>query len=89
MILFTKDLGRDKQNFSAENLSKMVYIIHNFLVLHFGDNLMKNRSKIPKLQMQMHEKLHKNVNENMFACTFLCNIFHVFLWLAIKAALCC
>ena len=42
----------------------MVYIIPNFLVGHFGENFMKIRSKIQKLQM--HEKLHKNVNKNMF-----------------------
>ena len=29
---------------------------------------MKIRSKIPKLQM--HEKMHKNVNENRFSFTF-------------------
>ena len=32
---------------------------------------MKIHSKIPKLQM--HENLHKNVNENMLSFTFLCN----------------
>ena len=36
----------------------MVYIILNFLVLHFGEKFMKIRTKIPKLQM--HENLHKN-----------------------------
>ena len=41
-----------------------------FLVLHFGVNFMKIGTKIPKLQM--HENLHKNVNENMFSFTFLC-----------------
>ena len=54
----------------------MVYIIPNFLVLYFGENFMKIQSKIPKLQM--HEKLHKNVNENMFHSHFYA-IFHVFL----------
>ena len=44
----------------------------------FGDKFMK----IPKLQMD--ENLHKNVNENMFSFTFLCNISGVFWW-AIKA----
>ena len=39
---------------NEQKLPKMVYIIHNFLVLHFGENFMKIRSKIPKLQM------HKN-----------------------------
>ena len=43
----------------------MVYIIPNFLVLHYGENFMKIRTKIAKLQM--HENLHKNVNENMFS----------------------
>ena len=52
-------------------LPKMVYIIPKLLALHFGENFMKIRSKIPKLQM--HEKLHKKVNENMFSFTFLCN----------------
>ena len=46
----------------------MVYIIPNFLVLYFGENFMKIRTKISKLQM--HENLHKNVNENMFSFTF-------------------
>ena len=45
---------------------KMVYIILNFLVLHFGKNVMKIWTKKEKLQM--HEKLNKNVNENMFLC---------------------
>ena len=50
--------------------SQMVYIIPNFLVLQFGKNFMKIQTKIAKLQM--HENLHKNVNENMFSFTFLC-----------------
>ena len=33
--------------------------------------------KISKLQM--HEKLHKNVNENMFSFTFLCNFSSIFM----------
>ena len=37
----------------------MVYIIPNFLVLHFGENFMKIRTKIAKLQM--HENWYKNV----------------------------
>ena len=53
----------------------MVYIIPNFLVLHFGENFMQIRSKI--LKLQMHEKLDKNVNENMFSHFYA--IFHVFL----------
>ena len=47
----------------------MVYIIPNFLVLHFGENDMKIRTKIPKLRM--HENLHKNVNENVFIHSFM------------------
>ena len=43
----------------------MVYIILNFLILHFGENFMKIRTKIAKLQM--HENLLKIVNENMFS----------------------
>ena len=61
----------------------MACIIPDFLVLHFGENFMKLRSKIPKLQM--HEKLHENVNVFIH---ILCN-FDVFLWWAIKAALRC
>ena len=45
-----------------------------FLVLYFGENFMKSRSKLPKLQM------HENF-ENLFSFTFLCN----FSWWAIKA----
>ena len=33
---------------------------------------------VPKLQM--HENLHKNVNENMFSFTFFCTILHELLW---------
>ena len=42
----------------------MVYIIPNFLILHFGENFMKISTKIAKLQI--HENLHKNVNEIIF-----------------------
>ena len=42
---------------NEQKLPKMVYIIPNFLVLHFGENFMKIRTKIAKLQM--HENLHK------------------------------
>ena len=55
---------------NKQKLPKMVYIILNFQVLHFGENFMKIRTKIAKLQM--HENLHKNVNENRFLFTFLC-----------------
>ena len=60
----------------------MVYIIPNFLVLHFGEKFMKIQTKIAKLQM--HENMHKNVNENIFIHIFNAN-FHEFLWRAIKA----
>ena len=51
------DLGSNIGPFPIKNeqkLSKIVYIIPNFLVLQ---NFMKIRTKIPKLQM--HENLHK------------------------------
>ena len=47
----------------------MVYIIPDLLVIHFAENFMKIQTKIAKLQM--HEILHKNVNENKFSFTFL------------------
>ena len=54
----------------------MVYIIPNFLVLHFGEKFMKIQTNIAKLQM--NENLHKNhVNENMFHSHFCAN-FHEF-----------
>ena len=59
-----------------QTISKMVYIIPNFLVLHFGEKFMKIRTK--KIKLQMHEKLHKNVNENMFSFTFLYKFSGVF-----------
>ena len=37
---------------------------------------MKIRTKV--LKLQMHENLHKNVNENMFVFTFLCKFSQVF-----------
>ena len=58
---------------NEQNLLKMVYIIPNFLVLHFGENFMKIRTKIAKLQM--HENLHKN----MFSFTFLYNVSCIFM----------
>ena len=48
---------------------KMVYTIPNFVILHFGENFMKIRTKIAKLPI--HKNLHKKVNENMFSFTFL------------------
>ena len=63
------DLGPNMDPFQLkfeQKLPKMVYIIPNFLVLHFGENFMKIQTKIVKLQM--HENLHKNVNEFIFLC---------------------
>ena len=66
------DLGQipaPSQSKYEQKLPEMVYSILNFLVLHFGENFMKIRTKIAKLQM--HENVYKNVNENMFSFTFL------------------
>ena len=38
-------------------------VIPNFFVLHFGENFIKIGTKIAKVQM--HDNLHKNVNENI------------------------
>ena len=54
---------------NKQKLPKMVDIIPNFLVLHFGEHFMKIRTKIANFQM--HKTLHKNVNQNMFSFTFL------------------
>ena len=59
----------------------MMYIISNFLVLHFGEYYMKIQTKIAKLQI--HENLHKNVNENMFSFTFLYKFSRVILLILI------
>ena len=56
----------------------MVYITPKFLVLQFGENFMKTIQKYPSYRYEMHENLHKNVNENMFSFTFLCKIFMSF-----------
>ena len=53
-----------------------MYIIRNFLVLHFVGNFMKIQTKIAKLQV--HENLYKNVNENMFSFTLLDKVSWVF-----------
>ena len=55
---------------NEQKLPKIVYFISNVLVLHFGEKYMNIRTKIAKLQM--HENLHKNVNENEISFTFLC-----------------
>ena len=54
---------------NEQKLPKMVYSISNILALHCGEKFIKIRTKIAKLQM--HENLHKNVNEKMFSFTFL------------------
>ena len=66
------DLGPNIGPFQFENkpkLPKIVFIIPNFLVLHFGENFIKIRTKIAKLQI--HEILHKNVNETCCNSHFL------------------
>ena len=68
------DLGLNIRSFPIKNeqkLTKMVYIMSNFLVPHFGENIMKIRTKIAKLQM--HDNLHKNVNETCFHSHFYAN----------------
>ena len=68
-IFLGLNLGRilvPSQFIIEQKLPKIVKIIPNFLVLYFGENFIKIRTKIPKLQM------HENVNENMFSFLFLC-----------------
>ena len=59
---------------NEQKLPKMMYIIPNFLVLHFGENFMKIRTKIAKLQMHeifikmwikmcFHSHFHANFRE--------------------------
>ena len=72
------DLGPNIGPFPIQKRAKtsqMLYIpvITNFFVLHFGEKIMKIRTK--KAKLQMHENLHKNVNENKFSFTFYA-IFH-------------
>ena len=43
------DLGPNIDPFLMQKLPKMVYIIPNFLFLHFGENFMKIQTKIEKL----------------------------------------
>ena len=54
---------------NKQKLPQFLYIIFNYLVLHFGEKYMKIRTKIAKLQMNGY--LYKNVNENRFSSTFL------------------
>ena len=68
-----------------QKLPKMVYLIPNFLVLHFGENFMKIRTKIPNLQMQ--ENLHKNLNETCFHSHFYAN-FREFSDVQLKQQIC-
>ena len=58
---------------NEQKLPEMVYITPDFLVLNFGEQIMKMQTRILKLQM------HKNVNENMFPFTVLCKFLHVFI----------
>ena len=58
---------------NEQNLPKMVYIIPNFLVLHFGENFTKIRSKISKLQMP--ENLHTMWMKTCFLHIFM----HIFM----------
>ena len=43
---------------NEQKFLKMVYIIPNFLILHFGENFMKIRTKIAKLQMHENSVPH-------------------------------
>ena len=56
------DLGPNISPSQLKNerkLPRIVYIIPNFLVLHFGENFLKIGTKFAKLQM--HESLHKKM----------------------------
>ena len=57
----------------------MVYIIPNFLVLYFGENLMKIWTKIAKLKM--HENWIKCEWKHVFIHIFV-QMFMSFLWWA-------
>ena len=59
---------------NEQKLPKMVYIIPNFLVLHFGENFMKMRTKIAKLKMD--ENLYKSVNHSHFYAKFQYVLIH-------------
>ena len=69
---------------NEQKLPKIVYIIPNFLVLHFGEKITKMRTKIPK--KQMYENLHNNHwmwKKTGFHSHFYAN-FHWFLRWAIR-----
>ena len=69
LVLIWGRISAPSQFKHKQKLPRMVFIIHNFLVLHFGENFMKIRTK--KAKLQMHENLQKNVNENMFKQLFM------------------
>ena len=69
MLLFLSTLSQFK---NEQKLSKVVYIIPNIFVLHFGENFMKIRTKNKIAKLQMLENLYKNVDEIMFSFTYLC-----------------
>ena len=50
---------------NEHKLPTIVYIFHNFQVLHFGEHFMKIGTKTPELEM--HENLHKNMNSHFYA----------------------
>ena len=56
----------------------MVYIILNFLVLHFGENFMKIWTKVAKLHM--HENLHIMWIKTCFIRIFIHIILSFFEW---------
>ena len=68
--------GRISAPFKFKNeqkLPKTVYIIPNLPDLRFGENFMKIQTKMAKLQM--HDNLHKTVNENRFSFLIFMQIF--------------
>ena len=56
-----------------------MHIIPNFYIQQFGENFMKIRTKI--LKLQMHEHLHTNVKENIY----IFMQFFIVIMVAIKA----
>ena len=73
----TPDFGPNIGPFPIKNEQKLPNIIPNFLVLHFGENFMKIRTKMAKLQM--HKKFHKNVNENSLKMRMKPVFIHIFM----------
>ena len=70
---------------NGQKLPKIVYIIPNFLALHFGENFMKIRTKIQKLKL--HENLHEKC-ECTFSFTFLCKFSPSFSYGPLKQQIC-